>query len=107
MTARASRPDRPGVRLTGLVVVLAVFFALPAVLFLRLAGTIGSTRLAVQVLMLTLPATGALVLHLNPDLVPDRAGLRAVSTVEWIRAVLLAGLLVGGAWWLAGAVLPR
>lgn len=102
MSARppSPSPSRPAGRLTALLVVLVLFFALPAVLFFRLAGAEGSTRVAVLILALTLPATGALILRLNPDLVPDHAALTGLSPMEWVHLALLAALLLGGVWWL-------
>lgn len=99
-------PAEPRPSLTGFLVVMALFFALPAALLFRLVDTTGSTRVAVQILALTLPATGALVLRLNPDLVPARAVLEDLSPLEWVRVLLLTGLLLGGAWWTATLVHP-
>jgi hypothetical protein len=95
-------PNRAAPRILGLLLVLAVFFVLPAALFFRLGGTEGSTRVAVQILAMTLPATGALILRVNPDLVPDRATLRSLSPVAWAALAVLAGAVFTCAWWLAG-----
>jgi len=91
-------------RLTGLLVVLVAFFVLPAFIFLRMAETVGSTRVAVQIVALVLPATGALILRVNPDLVPTRGALRATTPLEWLRLGGLAALMVGAAWVVAGAL---
>jgi hypothetical protein len=80
--------------------VLVLFFALPAALFVRLSGTEGPGRVAVMILALTLPATGALILRLNPDLVSDRAALGSLSLMEWTHLAVLAALLLGVVWWL-------
>lgn len=93
-------------RLTTLLIVVTLFFVLPALLFLRLAGSEGSTRVAVMILALTLPATGALVLRVNPDLVPDAGTVRSLSAYEVLRLVLLAALLLGGAWWITAGITP-
>jgi hypothetical protein len=94
-------PSRPaGTRLAALLVVLVLFFALPAALFVRLSGTEGPGRVAVMILALTLPATGALILRLNPDLLPDRAALGSLSLMEWMHLAVLTALLLGGVWWL-------
>jgi hypothetical protein len=114
MSPAMGRADRSGVtgapepsgtprgRLAGLVVVLALFFVFPLALFVRQGDTEGSTRVAVQIAALVLPATGALVLRLNPDLVPDRAGLADLTPGDWLRLALLAVVLAAVAWWVAG-----
>jgi hypothetical protein len=88
------------------MVVGVLFFVLPALLFFRLAGR-EESRVAAMILALTLPATGALVVRLNPDLVPDRASLRDLPPAEWAHVVLFGALLAAGAWWLAGLLAPR
>jgi hypothetical protein len=87
-----------------LVIVVAIFFLLPAVLFFRLSGNEGGTRTAVMVLALILPATGAMILQRNPDLLPERHRVRALQPLEWVNLAALAALLATGAWWLAGAL---
>jgi hypothetical protein len=96
------RADMP--RLTGLVVVLVAFFALPALVFLRLADTAGSTRVAVQIVALVLPATGALILRVNPDLIPSRASLRSTPPSEWLALVVVGALLLAVAWLVVDAI---
>ncbi|MGH7266765.1 MAG: hypothetical protein ACREMB_18235 [Candidatus Rokuibacteriota bacterium] len=81
--------------------VLAVFFALPVALFVRFAGGEGSGRVAAMVFALTLPATGALILRLNPDLIPDRAALGRVTALEWAALAVVVALVTAGARWLA------
>lgn len=83
---------------------LAAFFVLPAGLFLRVADTEGQGRVAVMILALTLPATGALILRLNPDLIPDRATLRRLGPGDLARLGALAVLLLAAVWWLTGLV---
>jgi hypothetical protein len=83
-------------------VVLATCFVLPALVFVRLVGSPGSLGVAVLIVALTLPATGALILRVNPDLVPDRDTLRALPAVAWLRAAVLAGLMGAAAWILVG-----
>lgn len=103
------RPEdpRPALsRLRALVVVLALCFVLPAVLWLRLAGRGHSVGVAVMILALVLPATGALILRLNPDLVPEGRALRTLGPADWLQAVLLAAALLAGAWWVAGRLQP-
>jgi hypothetical protein len=95
-------PRGPGLgRLAALSVLLAVFFVLPAALFVRLSGTEGPGRLAAMTLALTLPATGALLLRLNPDLIPDRAALRRLAPADWASLAVLAALVLSAAGWLA------
>ncbi len=101
------RPEPPApvpalARLRTLLLVLAVFFVLPAALFFRLAGAGDGRRTAVMIVALTLPATGALILRLNPDLVPERAALRGLRALEWVTLAALGALLASAAWWLAG-----
>jgi hypothetical protein len=79
-----------------------VFFALPAALFFRLSSTEGSTRVAVQIVAMTLPATGALILRVNPDLVPDRATFQSLSPLAWASLAMLAGMVFVCTWWVAG-----
>ncbi len=98
--APPSDPAAP--RILGLLLVLALFFVLPAALFFRLGSTEGSTRVAVQIVAMTLPATGALILRVNPDLVPDRATFRSLSPVAWASLVLLTVTVLACAWWVAG-----
>jgi hypothetical protein len=93
-------------RLLGLLLVFAVFFVLPAAVFLRLSGTTGSTRVAVQITALTFPATGALVLRLNPALVPDRATLGALPLLAWVALAVALVAILATAWWLAGVLGP-
>jgi hypothetical protein len=95
-------PNRAAPQLLGLLLVLAVFFALPAALFFRLSSTEGSTRVAVQIVAMTLPATGALILRVNPDLVPDRATLQGLSPVAWASLAVLTGAVFLCVWWAAG-----
>lgn len=105
MTARPGRAPQPAPPpLTGLLWVVALCFVLPVALLVHLAGTTGSTRLAGHILALTLPATGALILRLNPDLLPDRAALATLGPLGWLRIALLAALLGFGAWWVARLV---
>jgi hypothetical protein len=95
-------PNQAAPRILGLLLVLAVFFALPAALFFRLSGTESSTRVAVHIVAMTLPATGALILRVNPDLVPDRATLRSLSPLAWAALAVLAGGVFMCTWWIAG-----
>jgi hypothetical protein len=100
----APLPDPAAPRILKLVLVIAVFFVMPAALFFRLSGTEGSTRVAVQIVAMTLPATGALILRLNPDLVPDRDAFRGLSPLAWASLAALSAAVVACAWWLAGAI---
>ncbi len=108
MSRRPAPPPSPSPypQLRTLLLVLVGFFVLPAVLFFRLAGAEeAGARMAVMILALTLPATGALILRLNPDLLPDRQGLRRLQPLEWVNLLALLALLLTGVWWLAGALL--
>lgn len=93
-------------RLLALLLTFAVFFVLPAAVFLRLSGTTGSTRVAVQIVALTFPATGALILRLNPALIPDRASLGALPPLAWAALVVATAAVLAAAWWVAGALGP-
>lgn len=93
-------------RLLGLLLVFAVFFVLPAAIFLRLSGTTGSTRVAVQIVALTFPATGALVLRLSPGLIPDRASLETLPALAWAALAFATAAVLAAAWWVAGALGP-
>lgn len=103
---RAPAPPSAAPRLLGLLLVLAIFFVLPAAVFFRLRDTVGSTRVAVQIVAMTLPATGALVLRVSPGLVPDRASLGTLSLVAWAALAVATVALVTGIWWVAGALAP-
>ena len=102
------RPAQPAgqvaPRILKLVLVLAVFFVMPAAIFFRLSATAGSTRVAVQIVAMTLPATGALILRVNPDLIPDRDTFRSLSPLAWASLAILVGVVVACAWWLAEAI---
>jgi hypothetical protein len=76
------------------------------VLWLRLAGRAGSVGVAVMILALVLPATGALILGVNPDLVRDGPALRGLRPADWLQVGLLALRLLGGAWWIAAPLQP-
>ena len=102
-----SPPPHPsGARLRGLLIILALFFVLPAALFLRLIGSEGTARVAAMILALTLPATGAVILRLNPDLLPELESLKELAPGEWIHLIALAALLLVGIWWLTTALAP-
>jgi hypothetical protein len=104
---RASAPPSAASRLLGFVLVLAGTFVLPAALFFRLSHTVGSTRVAVQIVALILPATGALILQMNPDLVPDRRTLAALSPLAWVALIAVAVGLVTVVWSTVGALAHR